>query len=164
MDVTNNRFYRQKPEIPKTKAEFAAMLAREYGYSEKLAKDCAGIVADHGAFGKNSDPLRCNATVPYPNGKKRRCQHLAKNAGYCKQHQSKELLREVIVVPGLEHIPCYSDYERDGMLKAFTEAQQYHGIFESLFAVASFILRARGCLPQPPDNHATRDRVPKGEA
>src|SRR4051794_36003566 len=42
---------KQRPKpIPKSKAEFADMLIREYGHSEKLAKDCAAIVAGHGAF------------------------------------------------------------------------------------------------------------------
>lgn len=39
-----------KPEIPKTKAEFAEMLMRDFGHDEKLAKDCATIVAGYGAF------------------------------------------------------------------------------------------------------------------
>lgn len=39
-----------KKDIPTTKEEFAAMLMRDYGHSEKLAKDCAAIVAAHGAF------------------------------------------------------------------------------------------------------------------
>lgn len=35
---------------PRTKKEFSDMLMRDYGYSEKLAKDAAAIVAGHGAF------------------------------------------------------------------------------------------------------------------
>lgn len=35
---------------PRTKREFQEMLQREYGYEEKLARDCAAIVAGHGAF------------------------------------------------------------------------------------------------------------------
>ena len=35
---------------PKTKAEFSAMLMAEYGYNQKLADECAAIVAGHGAF------------------------------------------------------------------------------------------------------------------
>ena len=36
--------------MPRTKKEFADMMMRDYGYSEKLAKDAAAIVAGHGAF------------------------------------------------------------------------------------------------------------------
>ena len=41
-----------KKERPKTKAEFAAMLMRDYGYSERLSNECAAIVAGHGGFPK----------------------------------------------------------------------------------------------------------------
>lgn len=44
-----------KPEIPKTKAEFVAMLMRDYGHSLKLAEDCASIVAGYGAFPKEPE-------------------------------------------------------------------------------------------------------------
>lgn len=38
----------------------------------------------------------------------------------------------------------YTEAERAGMLKAFEDAQKKHGMYESLFAVATFILRHRG--------------------
>jgi Mrp family chromosome partitioning ATPase len=37
----------------------------------------------------------------------------------------------------------WSDVERDGMANAFTEASQRHGLYESLFAAASWLLRHR---------------------
>jgi hypothetical protein len=39
-----------KKDMPKTKAQFAVMLMRDYGHSEKLANDCAAIVDGYGAF------------------------------------------------------------------------------------------------------------------
>jgi hypothetical protein len=46
----------------------------------------------------------------------------------------------------------FTEEERDGMLNAFERGQEKHGIYESLFAVASFILRKRQALqPQEVD-------------
>lgn len=55
-----------KKYIPKTKAEFAAMCIRDYGFSEKLAKEAAAIVAGHGAFREEEPPFNGLVT---PRGK-----------------------------------------------------------------------------------------------
>lgn len=57
--------------------------------------------------------------------------------------------------------PIYSDYEREGMLMVFNKAQKHHGMYESLFAVSTFILRTRGHLPPVRINTLTETVKPR---
>lgn len=55
--------------------------------------------------------------------------------------------RELVYDANIEGCPLYSDEETDGMFKAYSRAKEHRGTFETLYAVASYILRKRGHLP-----------------
>lgn len=86
-----------KKHIPQSKTEFASMLKQEYGYSDKLATDCAAIVAGYGAFlkeGKSwNGKKRCFkiiARMPYHKTDKPQCKlPCLPESNYCRLH-SKE--------------------------------------------------------------------------
>lgn len=44
---------------------------------------------------------------------------------------------------GLRVPEVWSEFERDGMAKAFTDASHKHGLYESLFAAAAWLLGHR---------------------
>lgn len=66
--------------------------------------------------------------------------------------ERREIIRDQIktlTTADAQGCPLYSEYERDGMYEALKKAQESHGMYESLFAVATFILRARGLASLP---------------
>lgn len=49
--------------------------------------------------------------------------------------------------PNIDGCPTYTEEEQEGMLQAFKDAEQHHGMYETLFAVTTYLLRKRGHLP-----------------